>query len=355
MQTHPPTPTPEQWFHERATHYVEAQVLFHLNQSGVLNLVDAEGPLTVREIAARLGLVPHVLSCCLDYVTNVDRLFEVDDEGRYGFTDFGRRVLARYSRDDIDRRNFNLFDVRVGSYGPVWSNLTDLLSGEQAYGEGVARTGEHAAIGVYKVAPNFLPTVERVLTEAGIGKVVEFGVPTGALARILAAHPQLQGVGIDKDAAALEDASRRAQELGVDRIDWVHGDFFEPDTWVDAARGDVPTAIGTIHFHELVADGGVRLQQTLRELATRLPGHYLFAIESSRLPAEARDEVPDTVWLYSHSNVLIHHLIENGRIFTKDRWVQVFADAGCRVVRVEPLNYLGYHLYLFQLPTTQEA
>lgn len=339
----------EAWFHERATHYVEAQVLFHLNRVGVFRLLDDGRARTIPEMAAALDLDVETLECCVEYVDGVDALLARDAGGRYTFSGFGRAVLDRYARADPDGRSFNFFDVRVGSYGPVWSSLDRMLLGDAQYGREVHRAGGHAAVGVYKVAPHLLPGFARVATDLGIRRVVEMGVPTGLLARAVSAFPGIEGFGLDRDPHALVDAEARAAELGADGITWVHGDFFEPDSWVPRVAGPGPAAFATIHFHELVADGGVALQRTLRELRTRLPGWYVIAFEQERLSEQARSQVSPTIWSYSCSNVLIHHLIKNGRIFSRDQWVKLFTDAGCEVERVQPLGYLGYHIYVFRL------
>jgi len=122
------TDSPEQWFHRRATHYVEAQMLFHLGRAGVFHLLDSQGSLSAEAMAHELGLVSEVLATCLEYICGVDALLEQDVQGRYGLTEFGSAVLERFGRDDGDSKHFNLFDVRVGAYGPVWSGLGQLLS-----------------------------------------------------------------------------------------------------------------------------------------------------------------------------------------------------------------------------------
>jgi hypothetical protein len=66
------------------------------------------------------------------------------------------------------------------------------------------------------------------------------------------------------------------------------------------------------------------------------------------LPAEDRSKVTDTLWLYSQSNVLIHHLIGNGRILSRDAWIDVGRRAGCSRVSDRPCNYLGYRAFLFE-------
>ena len=66
--------SPESWFHNRATLYVEAQILFHLNQAGVWGLLKQGGAHTAPEIAGSLRLDPAATDALLDYVFQVDRL-----------------------------------------------------------------------------------------------------------------------------------------------------------------------------------------------------------------------------------------------------------------------------------------
>ena len=101
--------TPEQWFHRRATHYVEAQVLFHLGQAGVFHQLDSAGACSIEELAAELDLVPEVLATCMEYVHGIDGLLSIDEESRYGLTEFGEAVLARFGRTDGETKHFNFF------------------------------------------------------------------------------------------------------------------------------------------------------------------------------------------------------------------------------------------------------
>ncbi len=341
--------SPEQWFHSRATHYVVSQVLFHLGQAGVFSLLDSSGPKSISEIAKTLNLVPHVLSCSLDYVVNIENILEYDSQDRVAITEFGAEVLQRFGRDDGNTRHFNFFDVRVGSFGPVWSGLGKLLSGEEKYGEGVNRVGQYAADGVYKVAARLISPIEEACSSLGIKSLLEVGVPTGLLAGLIQAHPDWNGVGLDKDQSALEEASKRAEATGVNSINWCQGDFFRPVDWGHLAAGEPQCALISIHFHELIAGGVEPLQRCLRELRETAPGAYVFAIEQERLTNDERAAVSDTIWLYSHSNVLIHHLVQNGRILSRKGWIATFEDAGCEFVSATSLGYLGYHLYISRL------
>ena len=80
----------------------------------------------------------------------------------------GAAVLARFGRTDGDTKHFNLFDVRVGAYGPVWADLGRLLSGELRYGEGLQRAGEVAASAVYTVSAQMIEPLHRTLQQGAV-------------------------------------------------------------------------------------------------------------------------------------------------------------------------------------------
>ncbi len=327
-----------------------AQALHHLNRVGVIGSLECDGAQSPRELAERLALDPHVVSCVLDYVERVDPLLERDAAGRYALGAFGRSVVERFGRRDGDGLSLNLFDVRVGAYGPVWSALDAMMTGERPYGPGVQRDGDHAAVGVYKVAGRVVPLLGPLLVEAGVQQVVEVGVPTGIVPALLAGHPGLRGVGLDRDASALPAAAAKARAHGVEGITWVHGDLFEPAGWLHEVDATARTALASIHFHELVADGGERLRRLVGVLSERLPGALLVAFEQPRLPHAAEPETDPVLWSYAASNVLIHHLIKNARILDLAGWKGLLEGTGAVLERTGPLGFLGYHLFVWRLP-----
>lgn len=342
--------TPEVWFHRVATRYVEAQVLFHLNAVGVFERLDTSGPASAAELAAELGLVEPVLATLLEYICGVDGLIALEaGSATYELTPWGLEVLERYGRRHADGRSFNFFDVRVGAYGPVWSALDRMLTGEVRYGRELTRTGAMAADAVYKVGARLEAPLGAIVDTLGAACVVEVGVTSGLLERLADGRPELGLVGLDRDPAALADLAGRAARAGVTRCRWVEGDFFTPDTWA-ARLPDVASAVVfSIHFHELLAAGEDRVIEALRRLAAVRPGWHVVAMEQPRLPEADRGRVSETLWLYNHSNLLIHHLIGNGRILTDAGWRGLFERAGCRITSVTPLRYLGYQAYTARL------
>ncbi len=172
---------------------------------------------------------------------------------------------------------------------------------------------------------------------------------SGLLERLADGRPDLGLVGLDRDPAALTDMAARAERAGVGRCQWVAGDFFEPSGWAETLPDAETGVVFSIHFHELLAAGEARVVEALRGLAAARPGWHVVALEQPRLPAEDEARVSETLWLYNHSNLLIHHLIGNGRILTDADWRALFERAGCRISAVTPLRYLGYQAYTARL------
>ena len=337
---------PELWFHERAALYVEAQLLYHLNDLGVFGVLASGERLTTQALADKLGLVEPLLQTVLDYVHGVDDLLDCDPVGRWGLTDFGVSVLERFGRETPSGPLYNLFDVRVGAYGPVWEAVGALLKGEERYGEGVHRLGGRAAEGVYKVGARMVSPLGRALSELGVDVAVEWGVTAGLLQGLSGLRAR---VGVDRDSEAICEAQKRAGVGHENDISWVTADVFEPDTWAAGLPKPGRVAFFSVHSHELLAAGEERVVELLQSLSASHAGSYVLAMEQPRLSQEDQGVVPRAQWLYSQANEIIHHLIGNGRILAHGEWVSLFERGGCRCLRVESMEFLGYQLYVFEL------
>ncbi len=340
---------PETWFHVRAALHVETQMLFHLNQAGVFQHLDRVGPSTVGEMASALNLVERVLEVALDYVVGVDTLLECREDGRFAVTSFGERILERYGRETRDGRVFNFFDVRAGAYAPVWSGLGEMLTGATPYGQGLIRKGEHAANALYKSGQSFAPILTQIIGEEPCVAAVEFGVETGLLEHIHRAHPTLSLHGLDRSEAALQASEMHASREGVTGIQWIQSDLFALEQWSASLSDPGPGVFFTIHMHEFLAAGTDAVATWMDELRARFAGWRLIVLEQPRLPASARDEIPTAQWLYSQANVLIHHLIRNGRILSDREWLTLLGGSEGNDARSVPAEFLDYRAYVVQL------
>ena len=59
--------------------------------------------------------------------------------------------------------------------------------------------------------------------------------------------------------------------------------------------------------------------------------------------------IPHARWLYGQSNVLIHHLIKNGQILSREAWIEIFRDGGATVQSANPTGYLDYLAFVVRL------
>jgi hypothetical protein len=338
--------SPESWFHRRATYYVESQILFHLNQAGVFGLFSSGEALSAAEIAASLRLDPGPTAALLDYVFEVDDLFKRDEQGKYSLSEFGNQVVERFSgmKGDSGSRAINMFDVRVGAYGPVWQNLGRMLAGAGKYGEDFHREGRYAENGVSKLAMRFWNILTQHTDEFSPDRVVEVGVTTGLVQRLAQQRPARVHFGLDRSGRVLREAAETAR---LANLCWIESDFFDLERWCETVGPQDRGLIYSLHFHELIARGENAFVDTLRELRSRLPGWSLLAFEQPRLPHSEKAQLAETLWLYAQSNILIHHLIGNGRILSREAWIDLGRQAGCREVTERPCNYLGYQAFHF--------
>jgi hypothetical protein len=343
--------SPESWFHRRATFYVEAQILFHLNQVGVLGLLNGGDVYTAAEMAKSLHLDPGATDALLDYVYEVDELLNRSPQGKYSLSEFGRKVVDRFSAKNGfgEPQAINMFDVRVGAYGPVWQNLSGMLSGAGRYGEDFHRDGRFAETGVSKLAMNFWKTLTGQIEEHGVGNVLEIGLTTGLLDKLGEAYPGRMLYGLDRDKATIDRNAATAAQKQIRNIRWIQDDYFDPDSWCKSVNTAHKGLIYSLHFHELMAHGEAKFIEALVKLKAALPNWVIVAFEQPRLSHDERASVAEAHWLYAQSNILIHHLIGNGKILSNERWMSLGWQAGCREVTNQPVNYLGYQAYVFQL------
>lgn len=342
--------TPQSWFHRRATFYVEAQILFHLNQVGVLSLLRKGGAYTAQQVAGALNLEVAATDALLDYIYEVDNLLDRDEQGKYSLSEFGTQVVDRFSdmKAEAGQGPINMFDVRVGAYGPVWQNLSGMLSGDIRYGRDFHREGKYAEKGVFKLAMNFWNSLIEHIEELDAESILEVGL-TGLLEKLGETYPERQLYGLDKNAETIERNSAGASEKKIKNISWIKSDYFDPAGWSKSVDAESRGLIYSLHFHELIAQGEDRFTEALRALKAALPGWTVVAFEQPRLQHDERASIPETQWLYSQSNILIHHLIGNGRILSRDAWVELGHRAGCREVTDRACNYLGYRAIMFRL------
>lgn len=339
----------EEWYHDLGTKYVVAQILFHFNATGVIRDLETHAPTTSAEIAGRLSLDAGILDVLLFYLSQAETLIELDTDKKYRFTPFGQEILKRYSRRDTSGTTYNFHEVRVGALGPVWAEIGGMLRGTRKYGVDFKRRGEYAEDGVYAQAKKFAPALLSAVARLRPSEVIEIGANTGITEQLGAAAPAARLHVVDRSRDSLDRAAGRFARnvAGRESPRWIEADFFKPAAWLEGIAPGAPLLIHSIHFHEVLAAGEDALVKVLGEL--RALGHtgHVLAMEQPSLPPEERAGTARPLWLYNHSNILIHHLIGNGRILSAGEWTRVFERGGCRLESVMPVGFLGYQAFCF--------
>jgi hypothetical protein len=336
----------EQWFHKLASHYVEAQIYFHLNQCGVFQRLSC-GAASAGTIAASLDLSEQVLGVLLDYVSSTGDIIAKAPGGAYDLTPFGASVLKRYGRlIGGEQYKHNIFDVRIGSWGPVWENLGGMLTKKMAYGKDVRRNGDFASEGVYIIAAPLAPAVEQAVQAIGAKAVAEIGPTSGVLAQIAKRHPEIRCIGADIKPKSLEEGRQRAEAEGVTSILWLERDLFRVHEWIDDLPCDGPVLFFSFHTHEFLARGTDKVTAALRTITAWPKTGAVLAVEQPRLTDEERESAGPVKWGYSQSHVLIHHLIENGQILTSDEWSGLLLAGGCTRVETSASPCFGFKAFM---------
>lgn len=335
---------PTHWFHDISTKYVLAQIYFSLNQVGVVSLL-ARQTQSGKQLADSLFLDEHTLVTLLDYARGVDVVFEKNDDGKYALTYNGSKIVRRFS-DPANTESVNMFDVRVGCYGPVWAGLESMLSGAASYGDGIERNGKYAEKGVGKLSRHFWPVLERVLGEQSPELMVEVGLYSGLMALAHDQHKTMAIAGLDRKPQSLEEAAKLTGGFG-EPVKLVQADFNDFDRWVMQFPADKKVQLVSLHFHEVLANGYDRLKHTMARISSERPKWSVLIFEKP-LPSEDDVDKASVGAMYAHSNVLIHHLVGNGVILSDERWLELGEEAGFAHTSRLGCDYLGYNGYLYK-------
>ncbi len=342
--------TPQEWFHRRATDYVAAQVLFHLNQVEVFGELYVNGPLAAGDLAQRLNLNEKILGVLLSYISAVEEITD-EENGKFKISKFGKEVFDRYRRDnESERPTVNFFDVRVGCYGPVWSNLSGMMTGEAVYGENLHREGKFAEDALFKLSGNFYPSIKSAIEKVRPQNLIEIGTNSGLIEPLVRDYSHLSIFGLDRNLETINMEKTRLEAESSESVSWIHSDLFDLDKWsVQVPKDSGASLFFSLHFHEFMAAGSEKVVQWLGALSSSFKGSYVLVLEQPLPTLEDKSRFTETLWLYAHSNILIHHLIGNGRILGDEEWISMFTEAGCELSEKKATGYLGYNSYLFRL------
>jgi len=312
---------------ERIAAYWQSQLVFVAAKLGIADVLVA-GPLTVDEIAARVGAHPPYLKRVLRALASVG-IFASDPHGRFHLT-----RLAQTLRSDHPEslRNFALMlvdDYNWSAWGALEHSVrTGTSAFEHVHGApAFLWMREHpekekmfsASMASLSAVEN--AAVARAYAFAKLRKVVDVGGAHGhLLAAILRSYIKVRGVLFDQPPV-IEEAGRTGFISAADvagRCEAVGGDFFE------SVPAGADAYVLKYIIHDWDDEKGVRILQNCRKA----------------MAAEGRVLVVDHVVAAGNKFdwgklIDINMMVMMGsKERTKDEFRQLFARAGLRLKRV---------------------
>ncbi len=340
---------PEEWFHTLGTHFTEAQFIFQLNKTGVIEYLMRNPYSSSQQIAESLKLREAPLSAVLEYMAKVSELFVKNDKGFY-FSDFGLQVLERYKRTDGDTTHYNLLDVRVGAYGNVWENSGALMRGDMVYGKDFIRRGEYANQGVFVLGEKIGQTLEDIIRDEAepYQQVIELALNSGSLVNLSKAFPNLPMIGVDKKSEAVKNYKQAFQEIQSNQDQLICDDIYNLKDWTCKLDTSKKTFIYSLHFHEFLSSGMEALTEFLSGLKKTFSDLTVAIIEVPKVPDSERQNVSEVKWMYSASDVLIHELIEIGKILEEEEWKRLAENSGLEFLRQLDTKAFSFKAFLYK-------
>lgn len=301
--------------------FAVAQVLFHLMQNGVLQLISDKPGISSEEIAGKLGLNTERLHEALRLLRNDDYLVH---HAGWTLTGKGARVLPLQP----------WYTLLVGSYTQTYLQLGDLLKAGGPYGtrDGACAAAGSCGISMYDALPLDLRLLDK-LPEPPL--IVDIGTGDGGvIAELCRRRPGLRGIAVEPDGPSVALVRERiAQEGMADRIEVRH-----------TVASDVPSFelpveapicfLAAFSLQEMLEQEGTgAIRDLLRTSVEQHPDAHWIVVEVDYRPDDA--VLRHGLGLAYYTQYYLMHAITEQRLETQGFWERLFAEAGLEKVALE--------------------
>jgi SAM-dependent methyltransferase len=312
--------------------YHLCQALFAFVRTGMLEKVKQHG--NAPEVVLVSGLDTHLAKHLLHYLV-IRGILEVKDDN-YHLTEQGKLLTA-----DIALAQLGFY---VEAYGPVTHRMSELLTGQALYATDVLRNGEalgeHCATLFHTYHTSI---VLKALEGLNANCILDLGCGGGRfLVDACNQQPTLRGVGLDISPGAIAFANNLcASENLSDRLEFVVGDAFKPESWPAVChQADVLCAVGVLHEH--FRDG----EEAVIEILNTYAGLLQNGVKSLILgePELYYDDQENDADLF-----LIHIFTMQGFPRRRELWLKLFERTKLRCRRVLTRPTAGPRFNFFDL------
>jgi len=303
--------------------YVASQVIFQMLENGFFDLL-AKGDLSVSELARRLGHQEAMLLPTIEYLERED-IVALSENKTYCLTETGKMI--------VEQRGW--FELLVGGYGPVFSNVSDIL---KMGPEAVKRNGALVGRGSCNMSRyNALPLTKKLIQSVhpDAKHIVDFGCGNSLyLCTFCEEMPNMTAVGVDPSIGAVEEGRKLIKEKGLeDRISLVNSSA------LDFEVKELPDFIMFCFvLHELYGQyGETEVIRYLSHLGKKFPTTHLLVVEVD-YDLTKKEAIYSKIGLGYYNPYFMLHPFTGQQLLSNTEWRRIFSVAGFDVLQSELVN-----------------
>ena len=297
--------------------FVLSTAIFALQKSGLEQEL-ASGA-SFDELASNGPRDRERLTALLDYLRAADLV--TLDSGTFRLTELAQTY----------REAGAWYEMMVGGYGVTFLSLADHLG---AGSPGAPRVGGYVGSGSCGISVHdSVPLLRRLLAASGrdYRRLIDLGCGSGVyLTELCAQFPQLQAVGIEPDADAVQAARLWVSgQPGSDRVRVEQAGALE---WVERATEPPDLAILAFVIHEVLGqEGETGVRKLLTGLFDAAPDLDLVVIDIDLRSSDQSAMTHPLARNYYNAYFLLHPFTRQ-RLMPRLWWEELYADCGLKVV-----------------------
>lgn len=293
-------------------------------------LKDANG-LSVNDFEERLSLKKSVLLPLCDFLAvNAPEILSKKDDRYF--------LGSQYKEKNFQNALF--FSL---AYESVFTNLSDLLSGEKEYKRDFLRDGEYLSISSAIYNSLAWDCIIDTLKNLKFNSVIDIGCGAGDfLYRIKQSYPGANCFGVEFDKKAIDLFNKNAQG-GNSQVFITEGDAAFPEKWKDMIvkkkTSDDVVITGVTLWHEFLYFGDDYLIDLFKRYRSLFPGGIFIFVEYNSFLFSEFKELPFSLKESASVYQLVHPLTMQGVPPKKNEWLSIIKRSGMTLkseIFVEP-------------------